>query len=104
MAGHVCLNSHIHSVQTQTHTHTHIHTHSGLSCCGQQKEKHCQDIEGLPAGDRHLLVLIREQDGERDWLFQLDLDILCSLTAPLTWLHMYTGAPGQQEDRLTLMH
>lgn len=38
-------------------------THSIMSresCSGQQEEDDCQDVEGLPAGDSHLLVLMWE--------------------------------------------
>lgn len=40
------------------------------TCSGQQEEDDRQDIEGLPAGDSHLLVLMweegREQEGGRE--------------------------------------
>lgn len=37
------------------------------SCSGEQEEDYCQDIEGLAAGDRHLLVLMCEEGGPGGW-------------------------------------
>ena len=36
---------------------------SGQTCAGQQEEHHRQDIEGLSAGESHLLNLIQGREG-----------------------------------------